>query len=46
MAAMIKWLLVSGVKPGSAKASVYTTLVPITKANASSEGTCWSLEKS
>jgi ribose transport system substrate-binding protein len=46
MAAMIKWLLVSGVKPGSAKASVYTTLVPITKANASSEGTCWSLDKS
>jgi ribose transport system substrate-binding protein len=46
MVAMIKWLLVSGVKPGSAKASVYTTLVPITKANASSEGTCWSLDKS
>jgi len=46
MAAMIKWLLVSGLKPGSAKASIYTTLIPITKENASAEGTCWSLSKS
>ena len=46
MAAMIKWLLVSGLKPGSAKASIYTTLIPITKVNASAEGTCWSLDKS
>jgi ribose transport system substrate-binding protein len=46
MAAMIKWLLVSGLKPGAAKASIYTTLIPITKANASAEGTCWSLDKS
>jgi ribose transport system substrate-binding protein len=46
MAAMIKWLLVSGIKPGSAKASIYTTLIPITKANASAEGTCWTLSKS
>ena len=46
MAAMIKWLLVSGMKPGTAKASVYTTLIPITKENASAEGTCWSLSKS
>ena len=45
MAAMIKWLLVSGLKPGSAKASIYTTLIPITKENASAEGTCWSLSK-
>lgn len=45
MAAMIKWLLVSGVKPGSAKASIYTTLIPITKANASADGTCWTLGK-
>ena len=43
MAAMIKWLLVSGTKPGSEKASIYTTLIPITKENASAEGTCWSL---
>ena len=46
MAAMIKWLLVSGMKPGTAKASIYTTLIPITKQNASTEGTCWSLDKS
>ena len=45
MAAMIKWLLVSGLKPGSAKASIYTTLIPITKDNASAEGTCWTLEQ-
>jgi ABC-type sugar transport system substrate-binding protein len=43
MAAMIKWMLVSGIKPGSSKASVYTTLIPITKANAAKEGTCWHL---
>jgi ribose transport system substrate-binding protein len=43
MAAMIKWLLVSKVKPGSSKASIYTTLIPITKANAAAEGTCWKL---
>jgi len=46
MAAMIKWLLVSGLKPGTSKASIYTTLIPITKENASAEGTCWSLNKS
>lgn len=45
MAAMIKWLLVSGLKPGSAKASIYTTLIPITNDNAAAEGTCWTLSK-
>ena len=45
MAAMIKRLLVSGLKPGSAKASIYTTLIPITKDNAAAEGTCWTLSK-
>lgn len=45
MAAMIKWLLQSGVKPGTAKASIYTTLIPITKANASDPQTCWTLGK-
>ena len=44
MAAMIKWLLVSGEKPGKAKASIYTTLIPITKANADKAGTCWNLQ--
>jgi ribose transport system substrate-binding protein len=43
MAAMIKWLVQDGVKPGAAKQNIYTTLIPITKENASKEGTCWSL---
>ena len=43
MAGMIKWLLSSGAKAGSIKGSIYTTLVPITKANASVESTCWNL---
>ncbi len=43
MAAMIKWLLDSGMKPGEVKSSIYTTLIPITKANADAPGTCWSL---
>ena len=30
---------------GAAKGSIYTTLIPITKANASTEGTCWKLGK-
>ncbi len=43
MAALIKWLVSSGAKAGSVKGSVYTTLVPITKENASAEMTCWNL---
>ncbi len=43
MAAMIKWLVQGGVKPGAAKQNIYTTLIPITKDNASKEGTCWKL---
>jgi ribose transport system substrate-binding protein len=43
MAAMIKWLLSSGVKPGSVKGSAYTTLIPITKENADSSTACWNL---
>jgi len=46
MAAMIKWLVQGGVKPGAAKQNIYTTLVPITKDNASVEGTCWKLTAS
>jgi ABC-type sugar transport system substrate-binding protein len=41
MAAMIKWLLQSGIKPGSVKGSIYSRLIPLTKANA--ERGCWSL---
>ncbi|HSB23085.1 MAG TPA: sugar ABC transporter substrate-binding protein [Burkholderiaceae bacterium] len=43
MAAMIKWLVQGGVKPGAAKQNIYTTLIPLTKANASAEGACWKL---
>jgi ribose transport system substrate-binding protein len=46
MAAMIKWLLQGGVKAGAAKQNIYTNLIPITKANASAEGTCWKLTAS
>jgi ribose transport system substrate-binding protein len=45
MAGTIEWLLSSGIKPGSFKGSIYTTLIPITKANAGVEGTCWSLAR-
>jgi ribose transport system substrate-binding protein len=45
MAGMIKWLLSSGLKAGSSKGSIYTTLIPITKENAGVEGTCWNLAK-
>ena len=43
MAAMIKWLVQGGVKPGAAKQNIYTTLIPITKDNAAKDGTCWKL---
>jgi ribose transport system substrate-binding protein len=43
MAGMIKWLISSGVKPGSVKGSAYTTLIPITKENAGSPMACWNL---
>jgi ribose transport system substrate-binding protein len=41
MAGLIKWLISSGVKPGSVKGSVYTTLIPITSAN--DDTACWNL---
>ncbi len=43
LAAMIKWLLSSGAKPGSVKGSAYTTLMPITKDNADTQTACWNL---
>ena len=44
MAAEIKWLLQNPGKTKDAKGSIYTTLIPITKANAATEGTCWKLQ--
>ena len=43
MAAMVKWLVQGGIKPGAAKQNIYTTLIPVTKDNASKDGTCWKL---
>ena len=43
VSAMIKWLLQSNVKAGTAKGSIYTTLNTVTKANA--DGACWTLGK-
>lgn len=43
MAALIKWALHSGIKPGAFKGSVYTKLTPVTKANA--DTACWTLGK-
>jgi ribose transport system substrate-binding protein len=44
MGGILKWLLASDLKAGSVKSSIYTTLIPITKANAAQDGTCWKLE--
>ena len=41
VSAVIKWLLQSGVKAGTAKGSIYTTLNTVTKANV--DGACWTL---
>ena len=41
MAALSKYLLSSGAKPGAIKGSSYTTLIPITKDNAGTA--CWNL---
>lgn len=43
MASSIKWLLQNQGKTGDARGSIYTTIIPITKANASATGTCWKL---
>ena len=45
MGSLIKWLLDSDMKAGAVKSSSYTSLIPITKANAATEGTCWNLER-
>ena len=45
MAASIKWLLQNKGKTGTTKGTIYSRIVPITKANASTEGICWKLGK-
>jgi len=44
MAAMIKWLVQGGVKAGSVQQNIYSTLTPITKENANTDGVCWTLD--
>lgn len=46
MASSIKWLLQNKGKTSEAKGTIYSRIVPITKANASNEGVCWKLGKS
>jgi simple sugar transport system substrate-binding protein/ribose transport system substrate-binding protein len=41
MGAVIKSMVQHGKNSGAVKQAIYTTLVPITKSNASVEGTCW-----
>ena len=43
MASSIKWLLQNQGETGTAKGSIYTTIIPITQSNASVQGTCWKL---
>lgn len=44
LASTIKYLFSAGIKPGQIKGQMYTTLTPVTKANASAAGTCWTLK--
>jgi simple sugar transport system substrate-binding protein/ribose transport system substrate-binding protein len=43
MGAIIKSMVQGGRNSGTVKQAIYTTLVPITKRNAGSAGTCWKL---
>lgn len=45
LASTAKYLLSAGIKPGQLKGQMYTTLTPVTRANASAEGVCWTLGK-
>lgn len=46
MASSIKWLLQNPDKAKGSKGSIYTTMKPITKENASLPGVCWTLNPS
>lgn len=45
MASSIKWLLQNKGKVNDAKGTIYSRIIPITKANAATEGLCWKLGK-
>ena len=46
MASSIKWLLQNKGKVSGAKGTIYSRIIPITKANVATEGLCWKLGKS
>jgi ABC-type sugar transport system substrate-binding protein len=45
LASTIKFLLSAGIKPGQMSGQMYTTLTPVTAANADDEGVCWSIKQ-
>ncbi|PHP65646.1 ABC transporter substrate-binding protein [Zhengella mangrovi] len=45
LASTIKYLLSAGVKPGEISGQMYTTLTPVTAANAGDEGICWTMKQ-
>lgn len=45
LASTIKYLLSAGIKPGQISGQMYTTLTPVTSANAGDEGVCWTMKQ-
>lgn len=45
LASTIKYLLSAGVQPGQMSGQMYTTLTPVTSANAGDEGVCWTMKQ-
>ena len=45
LASTVKYLLSAGVKPGQLSGQMYTTLTPVTSANAGDEGVCWTMKQ-
>ena len=45
LASTVKYLLSAGVKPGQLSGQMYTTLTPVTAANAGDEGVCWTMKQ-
>lgn len=45
LASTIKFLLSADIKPGQMNGQMYTTLTPVTAANAGEEGICWTMKQ-
>lgn len=45
LASTVKYLLSAGIKPGQMSGQMYTTLTPVTSANAGDEGVCWTMKQ-